>query len=289
MKTRVLRVTFEIPGQLIVLDQSLRLSVRIHKMALAIQNKATIEVTGLDTQARESLLSQFTAWNKRKTDIGQLVANHVPVTIEAGYSENGIENSAVVYKGEVVLVEPGSAPPDIGVRITAYTNQINQTTFISQPAPVNPTLIEYVQWANRQMGLTTQPVCDTSYNNTTTKNPSASTYVAGALVIDIQNNYRVNIVAYIDDGVLIVKDANKAINTQLTSNITTFIGIPMWNEWGAEFTTMFDPSVKVGQSVFLDSVMNPSLKGNYVLTELEYDLTSRDKPFYVKGTGSPPA
>jgi hypothetical protein len=265
------------------------MQVRISKAALAAQNKAVIEVFGMDTKMREGLLSQFTAWNKRKAEQGDITPQWIPVSIEAGYKDSQGDYSSLVFKGEVALVEPSSPPPNISVRITAYTNQINKTKFVTAPAPAELTLEEYVAWAAGQMGLGTNYICDTSYNKSVITNPSRSTHIAAALVIDIQNAYRQDIAAYVDDGVLIVKDAANLINANLIANVTEFVGTPSWNEWGVEFLTMFDPAIKVGQAVNLTSVMNPSINGNYVTTELDYDLTSRDKAFYVRGSGSPPA
>lgn len=289
MKERVLKVTFQLPSGPVVLTQGLRMQVRISKAALAAQNKAVIEVFGMDTKMREGLLSQFTAWNKRKAEQGDITPQWIPVSIEAGYKDAQGDYSSLVFKGEVALVEPSSPPPNISVRITAYTNQINKTKFVTAPAPAELTLEEYVAWAAGQMGLGTNYICDTSYNKSVITNPSRSTHIAAALVIDIQNAYRQDIAAYVDDGVLIVKDAANLINANLIANINEFVGTPSWNEWGVEFLTMFDPGVKVGQAVNLTSVMNPSINGNYVVTELDYDLTSRDKAFYVRGSGSPPA
>lgn len=289
MKQRILRVTFTLPSGPVVLTEGLRMNVRIHKAALAIQNKALIEVYGMDTQMRESLLSQFTAWNKRKVEQNAQSPHWIPVIVEAGYRTYNSENTSLVFKGEVALVEPGAPPPNMSVRITAYTNQINKTKFITQPALASATLAEYVQWCSDAMGLTSKPVIDTSYNNQVITNPSVSTHIAAALVIDIQNAYRQDVVAYIDDGVLIVKDAAKAINVSQISDVRTFVGTPSWTEWGVEFLTMFDPTIRLGQAANLTSVMNPSVNGNYVLTELDYDLSSRDRAFYVRGSGSPPA
>jgi len=289
MKERVIRVTFTLPSGDVVLTEGLRLNIRISKAALAIQNKAVIEVFGMDTKMREGLLSQFTAWNKRKAEQGDITPQWIPVTIVAGYKQDGNDYSSLVFKGEVALVELSSPPPNIGVRITAYTNQINRTKFVTSPAPEQATLEEYVAWAAGQMGLGTNYECKTSYNKSIIVNPSRSTHIAAALVIDIQNAYRQDIAAYVDDGRLIVKDVANLINVDLITEVKTFVGIPSWTEWGVEFMTMFDPSIRVGQAVNLTSAMNPSINGSYVITELDYDITSRDKAFYVRGSGSPPA
>ena len=92
MKERVIRVNFSLPSGDVVLTEGLRLNIRVSKAALAIQNKAVIEVFGMDTKMREGLLSQFTAWNKRKAEQGDITPQWIPVSIVAGYKQGGTED-----------------------------------------------------------------------------------------------------------------------------------------------------------------------------------------------------
>jgi hypothetical protein len=277
------------PGGDIVLDQGLQIRVRINKAALAIQNRASIEITNLNTQLREQLLSQFTAWNKRQVETGQLSQNWIDVKIEAGYVEPQGEISSVVFLGQVALVDPASPPPNIGVRLTCYSRQIDKTSFITDRAPTKTTFAGYVKWAAEQMGFGSSYICDTSYNDVEILNPARSIFTVAGLLPDIQSYYRPDVAAFVDDNVLIVKDRSKVVNPDDVTFINRFVGIPSWTEWGCEFNAMFDPSVRLAQAVYLRSLMNPGLNGTYVLMELEYDLSSRDNPFYMKGGGSPPA
>ena len=272
-----------------VLDEGLMLRCRIKKAALSVQNKATIEVAGLTGYLREYLLSNFTAFNKRLRDQGQLAANYVNVTIEAGYREGNVVSSNLVYKGQVTTVEITAPPPNIVIRITCYTNQINRTKFITQAAPSNPTFKEFGEWSAKQMDIDTV-ICDTSINNQRLVNPGRTTYVAAALLLEIQNYQRNSIAAYIDDDTLIVKDKDKILNPEQITVIEEFVGIPMWNEWGADFTCMYNADLKLAQGVKFKSVLNPSLNDTtFVIMQLEYDLASRDDIFTVTGGVAPSA
>jgi len=292
LNRRLLKVTLAMPGGDVIIDESLQLKVRIHKAALSTQNRAAIEVTNLNTQLREQLLSQFTAWNKRQVESGRTAQNWLDVKIEAGYYiglDKKNTQSSVIFVGQVALVEPTSPPPNIGVRLTCYSRQIDKTTFITERAPYKTTFKKYVEWAAGQMGFGTSFICDTSYNDVEILNPARSIHTVAGLLPDIQSYYRPDVAAFVDDNVLIVKDRSAVINKDQVSLLDRFIGIPGWTEWGVEFTVMFDPTVRLAQAVFLMSKMNRSLNGAYVMMEIEYDLTSRDKAFYLKGGGSPPA
>lgn len=301
LKKRILKVTLSMPAGDVVLDDTLSIHARISKAALAIQNRAVIDITGLSQTLREQLLSQFTAWNKRQVDTGQADQNWINITVEAGYytpaatvAAGGFatpENrqTSIIYKGQIVLCDLAAGPPNTTVRLTCYSRQIDKTTFISTPAPSQTTFYNYVKWAAQQMGFANNFICDTSYNDVVIYNPARSLYVNAALLIDIQNLYKPDIAAFIDDDLLIVKDRNKIINPSNISNVNEFIGTPCWNEWGVDWTCMFDPTIKLAQATAIQSSMNPGTSGTYVVTALEYDLASRNGPWYVKSSGSPPA
>lgn len=296
LRNRVLIVTLELPDQTVVLTQDINIRVKIQKAALAIQNRATVEIIGLTGSLREQLLSQFTAFNQRQVAAGQAEQKWINIEIKAGWQtqskyETGanIEQPSTVFKGQVVTCELTSVPPNIGVSLTCFTRQIDRTRFVTSPAPDGTTFAAYVAWAADQMGFGTNFICDTSNNNTIISNPARSIFVASALLIDIQNMYRPDVAAFVDDDFLIVKDRNKILNPSQSAMLSEFIGVPTWTEWGVSFTCLFDQAVRLAQGATLTSSMNPSLNGTYVVMEIEYDLTSRDGPFYVKGSASPPA
>lgn len=290
LKRRLLRVKMEFPGgREVILDETLYVRAHVQKSALGIQGKAVLDVGGLTTSLREELLSQFTAWNKRMVESGQAPQEWIDISVEAGYSQNGVERLSLVFRGQVVMTEIVAPPPNIIFRIHCYSRQIDKTRHLTSPAPAQTTYYGYVQWAAEQMGFGDRFICETSFNDTVVMNPARSIYVASALLWDIQNMYRPNVAAFVDDDILIVKDRNKIINPSNVADVTEFIGMPAWTEWGVEFTTLFDPNVRLAQASRLTSKMNPSVNNTYVVTDIQYDLSSRDKPFYVSANASPPA
>jgi hypothetical protein len=290
--TRILSVMIALPEGTVTLDQSLDLRVRIRKDALAIQNTCSVEIYNLSQNLRERLLSQFTAWNKRNLEQGTGSAatqNYIGVTIQAGYSNaNGQSTSTTIFAGQIALAGPTSGPPNVGVRLECYSQQLSKLEWITAPAPTSGTFKSYVQWAGAQMGVSSV-VCETSYDNQPITNPFASTHVVAELLVDIQSAYRPNVAAFIDNNVLYVKDVNKVVSSAQVVNVSEFIEIPMWTEWGVEYTTLFDPKIILAGATAPQSVMNPTLNQTFVTSSLEYDLTSREVPFYVKVNGNPSA
>lgn len=292
LRNRILEVILKMPGGDVKLDSSINLRVRIQKAALAIQNKATIDIIGLNGSLREQLLSQFTAWNQRQVTSGQASQKWINVEVKAGWDGLDAKDSqpaATIFKGQITLCDLTSAPPNIGIRLVCFTRQIDRTTFITSPAPASATFRAYVEWAAGQMGLADNFICDTSFNDVVIQNPARSMFVASALLIDIQDMYKPAVAAYVDDDRLIVKDRTKILNPSQVTTVTEFIGAPCWTEWGVNFNCLFDQSISLAGGVTLQSAMNPGVNGTYVTLELDYNLTSRDVPFYVNVNASPPA
>lgn len=290
LQKRALSVTFNMPGgNKVFLNERMNLRIRIEKMALAVQNKATIDITGLSQALREQLLTNFTAWRYRLATSGRESIDYIPVTIEAGHYTATSANTTVIFKGSVALAELQEGPPDVTVSVTAYTKQLDKTKFVSSPAPSSATFESYVAWAANEMGFGKNFVCDTSFNNEIVKNAARSRYTVASLIWDIQDYRKPTVAAFIDDDRLIVKDQNKILDPDSISKVTLFVGIPTWTEWGVEFKTLFDPTLRLAQGCELASEMNPTVNGRYVITSIVYDLTSRDQAFYCNVRASPGA
>ncbi|MEF9507177.1 hypothetical protein OWS73_37040, partial [Burkholderia sp. 1B3(2022)] len=131
--------------------------------------------------------------------------------------------------------------------------------------------------------------CDTSYDNTVLTNQFATANRVSSLIIQIQDAFKPAVVAFVDNNTLIVRDLNKVIGASQMVSVNEFIGTPMWNDWGIEFECLMNPAISLVNAVTIASKMNPGTNGTYVVPDINYDLTSRDTPFYMKVSGLPPA
>lgn len=289
LKKRILRVTFSNNQEPLLINEDLDVRVKIRKMALDMQQRAEIEIVGLNSQVRSSLLSQFTAWNRRRVDTGDLAPAYTNVSVVAGYMVDGVEQVAEVFAGQVVQVDLSSTPPDIGVRIECYTQQLNKASFKNGPPPVTCTFYEYVKWAAETMGFGSNFDCQTSFNDRVINNPARSWITTEAIIWDIQNYYRPDVTAFIDNARLIVRDRNKIIDKGAVPEFSEFVGIPSWQQWGVNVQMMMDIRIKLTGGMTILSQMNPTLNGTYVIHTVEYELCSRRPPFFVRAIGAPPA
>lgn len=290
MKQRILRVELDLGGgQKVVLDERLWLHVRITKAAMAIQSRANIEVGGLSKQEREAVLTKFSARAKYLRDNGapNLDINFVFVKVTAGYKIDGKDKTSIIFHGQVALSEISSPPPNMTIQITAFTNQIDRTN-VSMVMPTNATLREYASFVAQQAGLRLE--FDSVHGDDDSMNMGIQAATVQAMVVDLQNYNRQDIIAFVDDEVLYVLDRGKSSKTSNPFQISQFIGVPTWNEWGIDFRCMFDDRIKLAGAVIPMSKVNPAInQGTFIPMRIEYDLTSRSSQFGMKVSAYPSA
>ncbi len=288
------------PTNVIVLDDSLDIDVMIHKDVMAYQNKATIDVSGLTTLLRESLLSRFTSYQLSRLGQGYTPASlnsqiiFWRVTIEAGYQSNSVgqnQQLSTVFIGELALVEPTTSPPTIGVKLTCYTNQVDKTQWATTDSlPGSATFEEIIQWAGAQIqqANTTNPInvnIDTVKANTIVTNPGQSFRELGAIPATLMQYFWPTVYAYIDDDTLYVRDRT-SVDSSPPIVLSSFIGTPMWTSNGVQAQTLFNESLRLMSNVTVQSSMNPILANSgFTVGSLDLHLTSRKKAFYTTFDG----
>jgi hypothetical protein len=283
----VIRVNIQLdasdPNSIVTLDDTLDIEVQIQKDTLAYQNSAAVNVVGLSTALRQTLLTRYSEYQLNRVVSGRVQQNiFSPVTIEAGYEtrlQNGTVLSSVstVFKGELAYVQPTSPPPDIGVMLVCYTNQINKTAWITQNSlPGSCTFLDMVNWAAQQFELATaiknadgsftptrkvNVICTSRYQNTIITNPGSSFREVGALAPALMQYFWPFVCVYYDDDTLYVRDRGDLDNS-VPLYLNKFIGTPMWSKNGVTATVMFNESMRLWSSVNIISALNPSLGPN---------------------------
>jgi len=276
-------------GSVINWDESLYLRIQVKKACLAQQAFATIDVGGIPQSVRQGLLSQFSAYRKRQRDTEGLDDDeYVNVVISVGYDIGGTQTVSPIFHGQVALVEPLSGPPNALIRATCYTNQVDRTKYTTGIAPATSTLRAFCIWAAQQMGLSAD--IQTSYDDMVIENPGRKVFVVNQLLLEIQRFDRQNIIAYIDDNTLIVRDTNKLLSPSEVYDIYRIIEQPSWSEWGVNFSMLFDNRVRLATGVHLHSVTNPSVNdSDLIVMQIEYVMASRSNEFTMKIETAPAA
>jgi hypothetical protein len=314
IRNRQLQIFLNMPNDNVTLKEDLAISVRVSKDSLSVQSHALIDITNLTNSMRHYLMSNFSAYDRRVREKGLKPEYFINVEVSAGYIAPGaswnpnrvfteadlnhpveipnysdISTMAPIYHGQIVMCSLLAAPPDITIRMECFTNQLNKATDVVNNSPDGMTFKQYVYWAGKAMGFDEGHIyCKTDIDAQKIKNFGRRNNVAEQLVYYIEHIDWPNIAAFIDDNLFIVKNRRDVMNPGDMLKINEFVGIPTWDEWGVQFTTLFTPLIKLGGGVTLESKINPGINGDYVIGRLEYELHSRDTPFYVHALALPP-
>lgn len=270
------------------IDDSLDISVKVNKLAIAYQQNATIDVFGLTTSNRQSWFSQFTAFNRLRLDSNSLGNAYVDVRIDAGYSSNGIEDVVTIFEGQVIDSLFESPPPSIGMKIICRTNQENKGPLdIQTIPPYNITFKLLAQWVANQIGYRLD--CSTSKDDNLVENPITSIQKYEAAPIMLMNVFQNEVVVFMDNKTLYCRDINAIKDVGSVPKLTQFVGIPAWTADGCSAKILLRTDVTLISGFNVNSIINPTLDGDYVAHTMSYDLCSRRSPFYLTILGSAPS
>jgi len=261
---RKIKVTIDLGTDILVFEEPLAITVAGTNYANSLQNEAEIIIENLSASVQNYILTGVTPFNK----------NYLPksVRVEAGREKYG---TSVVYEGNVVE-GTCSDPPDIGVSLKCLTGNYALGNLVNRSMGGTVSLKVIAQ----QIANDNAVVLKFDAEN---RNLPGYSFSGPALdQVYAMNNFG-GIDAFIDDGVLYVKDGLVQTRGQVITQInkdTGMIGIPQLTEEGVKIKFLFDPKVKLGAGIVLTTVQYPELNGEYVIYRLGFQLTTRENPFY---------
>lgn len=265
---RRIRFGIEISGR-INWYEGLRVRAGGTKFANAQQNECTLTVTGLSMTTRDHLLTETSPFNSNRTP--------KRLMIEVGRVSTSLFR---IFIGDIVSAEP-SSPPDVDVIIKAKTQAAQAGNVVSIASGPLSKLSAISQRVADEIGLGLD-------FQAIDKNVSNFSYTGAALkmVNLLQDSGGVR--AFIDDEILIVKNYGQALSgrIRILSVDTGMVGIPKATEKGLDVTFLIDSESLLGGMLRLDSKMNKSLNGDYVIDQLKFDVASHEDPFFYTATCS---
>lgn len=260
---RILRVGFEIDGQLRMYDQNAWVKARGVKVANFQQNEATVQIANLDKDVLHYLLTETSPYNENRTP--------KRVVIEAGRESIGASR---IYIGDITQAFP-SQPPDVVLTVKSKTSQFAKGQIVAMSGESLENLSRLASRVASALSLRLVfEAGDVQVRNWSFTGASLE------LVNKLGQVGGVN--AYVDDSTLYVKDRGVPLVgvSHVLSMATGMIGTPEATEYGCKVKMLFDPRVQLGGRLGLESVTNPAMDGNYTIYKLDFDLSSRDQAFY---------
>lgn len=260
---RLMRIGIEVDNRIKWYDQQFNISASGTKYANALQNECEVKLTNVNKETRDYILTETSPLNKNSTPKRLMV--------EAGRVSTGM---SLVFEGDITSAV-GSQPPDITLSIKAKTGNFQKGNVISR-SKSQTKLSNIADGVAKDLGLR----LDYQAKDKNIANYSHS----GAALKQVDRLGTTGAVnAYINNGTLVVKDYNIPLKarTRVLNIDTGMIGIPEFTEQGVKVKMLFDNQTDLGYGLDVQSVMNPAVNGVYSVYKLQFELSSRDTPFYL--------
>lgn len=256
-------------GQLARFD-GLNVKFTIKKSANAVMNKAEIGIANLSMERVYNLttfMSPHLNEEKRKM-----------VQIFAGYVKDPADEVPLIFQGEITRALP-TMPPDVWLNCEARSGFYNNQNVVSVSVNGKTTVKDICARAARELGL------QLSYTATTNKAVEGFSHSGGATNMLARVNELGGVIAFEDDGVLKVIDADKPETSEyirVLNRHSGLIGMPQPDNMGLKMKMLLDPTFKVGDRVRLESEMLPKANGVYWCYGLTHSGSLRDTDFYTE-------
>lgn len=260
---RVLKIGIEINGQM-KFYESAAATAKIVKTSDGKQNSCQITLDNLLLETIDYLVTETSPWNP----------NQKPklITVMAGRQSTGVET---IYNGDVVLAEP-SMPPDRRLTMKALTQNGAKYKWASRSSPKTTQFSELCKGVAKDYDLTLRFEA---------KDKTVANYVYnGPVGKQIQKLEQVGDVdCFIDDDFLVVKDLGKGMKgeVRVISSATGMIGNPVLDDKGVKVRMLFDPSIKLGQQIEIQSSVNKAANGQYVIYNWAASLATHENDWYL--------
>lgn len=267
IKVRQIEVEIQFDDGSRIYKSPMDIKITGSKNITALQNICTVEISNLKKEERDYILA-----NCNQNLAAQYKVRRIKVS--AGRDGSG---SWQVFIGDIINAAL-TQPPDITLVLRCATNARDRTNWEAMSNTGQLPLSKLITDVCGLLLLT--PQVDDSVDQTKMISRFQFLGPLPALVIALQEAAHVR--AFVDDDKLVVTSWNVPLaNSKVDVNKNTgMIGIPEFTEYGIRVKVLADKRIVLGGAITLNSVMVPVMNADYVITRLDYNLTSRSTPFY---------
>lgn len=260
---RLLQIGVEVGGVLKIYEGA-SMGVKFTKSTDPKQNACEVFIDDMAVETIDYLVTETSPWNP----------NTKPklLTVLAGRTSTGVQR---IFTGDITSSTP-SMPPDRRLTMKGKTQENNKYVWQATKSTQTVQLSVLSKRIADDYGLrlvfeaTDKTVANYLYNG-----PRAKQVQKLAQVGDID--------VYIDDDALVVKDLGKALKGRaiVISSSTNMVGVPLPDEKGGKVRVMFDPNIKLGQAIVIQSDINKAMNGEYTIYAMTGSLMSRGQDWYL--------
>lgn len=261
---RIINVGIEIDGNIYHFE-GLNIIARGCKFMSALSSKCEIVIYNLTQEHRNFILT-------RASPNAPAPRTPINLTLDVGRESYGTFRlfEGQVYQGGL------TQPPDIGIYLSSLTQNFQLAETAAYTKSSISTVYEIAQMAADALGLTL------IFKLEANKQVENFSYTGTPEGLIKKINQIGGVVAYKDNKSLIVSAPNQARNQEphLINMATGMVGIPQSTAMGVVVKTLVDNTINIGDEIIVESLMNPSANGNYIIKQIEFEIASRDVPFW---------
>lgn len=260
---RIVRIEIDANGERHTFN-GLNILASGQKFANPNSNTATVKISNADDDLVNYLISETTPWSEINTTS--------EIRVYAGRESWG--EPALIFQGDVIFADK-TQPPDITLIIKAQTKSNDKNRVITRSNPGNITLQRISQSVANDLGLSLK----FEANDKTISNYN---FTGGVLKQVNKLETAGGVSAYVDDGVLVVKDMSRPLQNEIRvlSENTGLVGRPEITEQGIKVKFLLDNNTRLGGLIRLQTNIDSVLNGDYQIYKLLFNIASRDTPFY---------
>lgn len=264
---RILRVTFRDSVSQDVFSDDVAINVEGFRSGSWVLNEATVSIYNIRKELRDRLTTRYQPTNQVR--IG---AQRGSIFIDAGRESTGFSR---VFEGHIRSITPTDLP-DIALNVQAVTSYLNKTDISSTNFRINT-----VRGISEQIAQ----ILGLRLNFNATDMPLRNyNYVGDQAGLVKFLDELVGISAFIDNNQLVVLDdglESSPFIHQVNSR-NGMVGVPTLSEAGVNVRFLWRPNIRVGSIIEVESRVYPGVNGQYVISNLKFNLTNRDHPFYYE-------
>jgi hypothetical protein len=269
---RLIQIDIILPGGETYSFQDLAIYATGTKFGNANQNSCECRIYNLTPQLRNQILtlaSPLLSPPPNSPSAGP--RKPVVLNLKVGRQSSG---TFLLFTGNVISCEV-TQPPDIGIVLRSLTNNYNMSVMMGIEQPAITNLSDVCQAIALQNGL----FLDFEATDKKIDNYSFTGSLQNHLA---RINQMGGIQAGADNNTLWVINAGSVRRNSgfLISEATGMVGIPQVTDQGVTVRGMINSAIIVGGSVTINSVTNPAANGTFKVAKIDYELATRDQPFW---------
>ena len=260
---RIIEVDIVLPDQTITLSDGYSIYAAGQKFLSATQAACECRIFNLTQQLRQQIITLTSPLRQPRVAIN--------MNIRAGRLSYG---KFILFSGQVLLSDVVQ-PPDIGIVLRGLADNFLTGQIQNIQHAANAQLSEIASGVAGMGGWQLKNQCTdkTISNFSLTGTPRDGV---------AELNQMGNVQACVDNGTLKVLDADKSLSgaPYILNSATGMVGIPQVTDQGIIVKMMLNNIIELGGSINVTSTVNPAANGTYKIIQINYEIASRDTPFW---------